>query len=205
MSIMLFLVAAQAIQTVRLPPVAPPPATRPVATQPVTMAEPGAIQANLLPDLVVTEIRIEDDSTAWFKVVNQGTADAIGQIRVFTNAHDKTVWGEPGWPESFENLAAGESRWIKVSGYAIRDSGSYYPGKDTTFHLLKAATMSAHVDPPVYKGGGWFGTDPTKSLEDMMNPKKPACNDKIGCIRELNEENNFLSLDAAAIGHGKPE
>src|SRR5215210_2025020 len=181
---LLVLVAAQAVQMIRLPPVAAP-ATRPVVTAPVPMAEPGAIKANLLPDLVVSEIRVEDDTTAWFRVTNQGTADAIGQIRVFTNANINSLRGEPGWPESFNDLSAGESRWVKVSGFVARDDGSWYAGKDTSFHLTKATGISAHVDPPVNTSVGWMGTDPSKSLEDMMNPKKPLCDNKVGCIREL--------------------
>ena len=80
------LIAAQAAPMIRIPPVAAPIA-RPVVTAPVPMAEPGAIMANILPDLVVSEVRVEDDTTAWFKVTNQGTADAVGRIRVFTGAN----------------------------------------------------------------------------------------------------------------------
>ena len=202
-----------AAQVIRAAPVAPrpiPPVSAPVqAPQVVTpnvAPEGGQIRANLLPDLVVSEVRVEDDTTAWFKVTNQGTADAVGDIRVSADAYVGSRRGGVGYLHSFTNLASGESKWVEIAGFAFSD-GSFYPGRDYSVPLTKVTEFSAYVDPPVYSGGGgWFGSpDPSKSLEDMLDPKKPACNDKIGCIRELHEDNNGLKVDAAAIGHGKPE
>jgi len=197
------LIAAQAAPMIRIPPVAAPIA-RPVVTAPVPMAEPGAIMANILPDLVVSEVRVEDDTTAWFKVTNQGTADAVGRIRVFTGANIASRVGQPAYPDGFDNLAMGESHWVRIAGYSVRgDSG--YTGTDTSFALTKATAISAEVDPPINTSVGWFGTSTGMSPEDMMNKSKSTCSQKIGCIRELNEDNNSFRVEASGIGHGKPE
>ena len=57
----------------------PPPVTR---APNAAVAPNTAVQANILPDLVVSEVRIEDDHTAHIRITNQGTADVKGSFMV---------------------------------------------------------------------------------------------------------------------------
>lgn len=161
------------------------------------------LKARLLPDLVITEVRVDGDSTAYFKVTNQGTADATGFIRVSATAY---IGARPGSLQpvnlvGVENLAMGASKWVKAEGFGPW-SEPYYVGKDYAFPLGKATAFTVSVDPPPVTsglpgtglgGGGWFGTD------------KKKCDSSYGCVRELNETNNSFRAEGDSIGRGKPE
>ena len=168
------------------------------------MAQPGMIRANLLPDLLVSEVRVENDSTAWFKVTNQGTADAVGNIMLFTVAYIDGLYADPPYPLGFENLAMSESKWVKVSGYAL-PTDRYSATGDKSFPLTQATAFTTNLDPKVSSSTGWFGTpQPGQSLDDMLTARK-TCTEERGCIPELDEKNNRDKFAADRIGHGKPE
>lgn len=202
-------VAAQAVPFIRsLPRPAPPVATdQPV--QSVQGINPGQLNVKLLPDLIVTDVRIEDDQTAHFKVSNQGTADAVGPIRLSSDAYIGTRRAQqsPGGATLTANLAMGESRWIAVKGYSPIGE-SYYAGKDYSFPLSQATGFTAYVDAPVYGGGLWGGGDPSREFQQMFGgggDKGPKCDATIGCIRELDETNNSFTAKGDALVKGKPE
>lgn len=169
----------------------PPP---PVVRSPnATVAPSNQIQANLLPDLVVSEVRIEDDNTAHVRITNQGTADAKGSIRVETSVWKGYHQGDT-LPRFVENLAVGESKWVTTGGYVDRTE-SYAPGKDMSIHLTAVDGFRATVDPGA----------PPQSVEDYLLHGKSPCTAAAGCIRELDEKNNFRSFTGSEIGHGKPD
>jgi hypothetical protein len=182
-------VAAVAMQVgtpvLRIPPIIQSPN---VATAPST-----AIQLNILPDLVVSEVRIEDDHTAHIRITNQGTADAKGSIKVASSASRGYHRGYP-FPAFVSDLAAGESKWVTSSNYVDPDE-SFVPGKDMSLPLLSVTGFQATVDPGA----------PPQSMSDFLLHGKSSCTAEAGCIHELDEKNNSRSFSGAEIGHGKPD
>jgi hypothetical protein len=168
----------------------PPPVTRAPSA---AIAPNTAVQANLLPDLVVSEVRIEDDHTAHIRITNQGTADAKGWIAVESSASKGYHRGETA-PAFVADLSAGESKWVTSSNYRDREE-TFVPGKDMSMPLLTVTGFSATVDPGA----------PPQSMEDYLLHGKSPCTAQAGCIRELDEKNNSRSFTADQIGHGKPD
>ncbi|MEP6982033.1 MAG: hypothetical protein ABI853_00120 [Sphingomicrobium sp.] len=168
----------------------PPAVTRPPNA---AIAPSTAIQANILPDLVVSEVRIEDDHTAHIRITNQGTADAKGWIQVESSVSKGYHRGYtlPAW---VNDLAAGESKWVTSGNYVDRDE-TFVPGKDMSMPLSTVTGFSATVDPGA----------PPQSMEDYLLQGKSPCTAQAGCIRELDETNNNRGFTADQIGHGKPD
>jgi hypothetical protein len=203
-TMMLFAMAvAQAVQTMQLPAVRPAPPVSGIVVAPPT----SDIRANLLPDLVVADIRIENDDTAWVRLANQGTGNAVGPIPLTVWAHEGSSRGQPAqFNYPHEGLAAGEAEWVKVYGFRLLNP-SYAAGADNVFHLAKANGIAATVDPKVSTStpsGNW-GVPGSSVLDSLPRPGKPRCNEVIGCIRELNEDNNELQLEGDAVVHGAPD
>jgi len=169
---------------------APPAATRPPNA---AIAPSTAIRANILPDLVVSEVRIEDDHTAHIRITNQGTADAKGSIMVESSVSRGYHVGNTA-PAIVTDLAAGESKWVIGSNYRDRDE-TYVPGKDMSMPLLEITRFRATVDPGA----------PPQSLDDYLLHGKSPCTAQAGCIRELDETNNSREFTADQVGHGKPD
>lgn len=207
---LLAVAAAQAVQTMRLPPLAAP-APAPAETMPVAPVNPGRVSIRILPDLIVSEIRVENDNTAWARVTNQGNADVIGKVRVEGTAiKNAYMSGSTQEPSMFENLLIGESKWVKLTDFLMRpeaySSGS--AAEDRHFALTSSVYLTVSVDPKIYRtGGGWFGGPSERDIADALAGKttKPTCDDKIGCIRELDENNNYLQLKAPDIPRGNSE
>lgn len=206
---LLALAAAQAVQVLRLPPIAAP-GPAPAATVPVLPVNPGRVSIRMLPDLIVSEIRVEDDNTAWARVTNQGNADAVGPVRVDgTATKNAYMSGSTREPSVFENLPSGESKWVKLTDFMMPPE-PYSPAsatKDYHFALTSSVYLTVSVDPKVYRPGGWFGGPSEQEIADALAGRttKPACDAEIGCIRELDENNNYLQLKAPAIPRGNSE
>jgi hypothetical protein len=184
------LVVVAGTMQVAAPVMRVPPVTR---APNAAIAPSTAIQANILPDLVVSEVRIEDDHTAHIRITNQGTADAKGPIMVESSASRGYHLGNT-LPAIVTDLAVGESKWVTGSNYRDRDE-TYVPGKDMSMPLLAVTRFRATVDPGA----------PPQSLEDYLLHGKSSCTAKAGCIRELDENNNSREFAADQIGHGKPD
>lgn len=183
---MLLLLAATA-QIVRAPNI-PSQVTAPVTLQ----RSDQAIRANLLPDLVASEVRVENDKVAHFKITNQGTADAKGSFRVAFSASA----GTRGYAreELITDLAAGQSVWIERSFRP--DPPSSVPGVDDSLPLTHVDHFFVEVDlgPPL------TNPDPVGSLLHGPSP----CTHERGCIIELNEKNNYASFGKDEIGQWPP-
>ncbi|MEO5772774.1 MAG: CARDB domain-containing protein [Sphingomicrobium sp.] len=180
---MLLLLAATA-QIMHVPN-APPQVTAPVALQ----RSDDAIRANLLPDLIASEVRVENDKVAHFKITNQGTADAKGSFRVAFSAS-----GGSAREESITDLAAGQSVWVERSFRP--DRPSTVPGVDDSLLLTHVDHFFVEVDvgPPL------INPDPVGSL--LRGPS--ACTNQRGCIIELNEKNNYAAFGKDQIGTWPP-
>ena len=210
----MLMAAAAQVQVIRLPPMAPSPSPATTASPSeapapilvVPQARPGELSVKLLPDLVITQVLVEDDRTAHFKVTNQGTADAKGSIRVSADAYIGTRRGESqlGGGPRIEGLAMGESKWVAISGFSPI-SEPYYVGKDYSFPLSKATGFSARVDPPVFNVGMLGGGDPLSGFAKLTGSSPPKCYGERGCVLELDENNNGLIVEGDAVGHGKPD
>ncbi|HVF36962.1 MAG TPA: hypothetical protein VNA29_03360 [Sphingomicrobium sp.] len=186
----------------------PPQVSVPVVEQVIVrQGEAGKLAVTLLPDLVVSEVRVEDDRTAHFKVTNQGTADVRRSFGISADAYIDSRRGEAPLGSGIgpDYLAMGESKWIAISGFSPT-SEPYYVGKDYSFPLGKATAFTVRVDPPAASTGGFFGGGGGTDLQDMFGggKKAPKC-DSNGCIRESDETNNYLKVEGDAIIRGKPE
>ncbi len=178
---------ALAAQVMRAPVALPPVIVAPT----VTNRASDAIVANLLPDLIVSEVRVENDKMAHIRVTNQGTADAHGVFWVDMTAAINSRHGRTR-PEMITDLATGESRWIE-RGFTYEDAGTV-PGIDYNLPLTEANRFWITVDP---------GVSP-QSATDYLLHGKSSCTADAGCIRELDERNNARSFGPDEIGHWPP-
>lgn len=184
----LFLVLAAQVQTVHLPPVPPTTAPPPQAPQ------VGTITARLLPDLVVREIRIENDSTMHVLVANQGTAAVTEMFAVNANAEIAGQDVAAYQSAVVDRLAVGEQKWVQVN---IWPSGG---------RLTGASSASASVDSPYRRPdtgihlnlGGILPRDVIAAME-----QRDRCTAERGCVVELDETNNGYAI--AGIPRGTPD
>lgn len=176
----LLLFAAAQVQTINLPPAQP---TGEVAT------------ISVKPDLVVKEIRIQDDKTMHVLVANIGTG-AVGQY--FPVRASVEISGESRdiYPGYSKPLDAGAEGWVTL-------------GSDWRAPLIKAASATAVADEfPPPKPRGWFSFGPSfPSLDSWLystfpDMKKP-CKEYKGCVVEANEGNNSYAV--AGVPRGTPE
>lgn len=187
----LFLLAALPVQTVHLPPVAPSTSTppRPPAVETVT--------ARLLPDLVVKEIRVENDSKMHVLVANIGTADAMDfPVRGSAEISGKSHELNPGYVSS---LAAGAQSWVLLT-----------PASSTPLTAATSATAGADLLPEQQpESTGFFlpgfGIYPGNEawLERTLPGYKDRCAKPAKCVAELDETNNSYAI--AGVPRGTPD
>ena len=178
---LLALAAAAQVETVRLPPPATPPGQ--VATLKVA------------PDLIVKEIRIQDDSRMHVLVANTGTGPVGDYFPVRASVElAGQAYDVP--PTYAKPLAAGEEAWVTFDKVGLS--------------LTKAASATAAADQyPEPKPRSWLSLwpSPTGSYEAWLRTMFPAmkapCKEVKGCITEINESNN--SFTVAGVPRGTPE
>jgi|GEM_PF-3098030 len=181
-------------------------ASRPIQMAPVpmrpasaqqTLQRADAIRVNLKPDLIVKEMRIEGDKAVHVLVANNGTA-ASGKFTIEMAGSSERGASYPAMTvmDSDKGLAAGEERWVKFGNF-VYELGQPSSG---LVPLNQVDVFSVQLDSyhDTDKGnGGWFlgvPTDPTAALRPAeKNPCKPL----VGCIAELDETNNSLSVSRA--------
>ena len=172
----MLLLAAVQVQTIKLPPISPPPPT-------------GVVAVQLAPDLVVKEIRIQNDSMMHVLVANIGTGGTArsfpvrGSVEIAGQSENLgTAYADP--------LAAGAQAWI-----TLRTSG--------WVRLTNASSAMAGADlypEPKEKSGGmvWWPT---------INPTMPGASDPCpavpGCVAESDETNNNYAV--AGVPRGTPD
>ena len=192
---LLFLAAAAQVQTIRLPPVPPasPTLPSPVVIEPRSPAEVGV---TLLPDLVVKQVRVENDAKLQVLVANQGHADAMGDIDVQGDGLIGTLVGHSA-TMTVRDLKAGEERWVAILGWETTDP--YRPATGG-FPLGKVTRLTFEIDRPHAKS-----QFPVLVHISGVSGGKRDCNLERGCVRESDEANNKLSVEGDAIQRGTPE
>ena len=175
----LLALAAQ-VQTVRLPPVTPSP----------------VLTVQTAPDLVVKEIRIQDDRTMHVLVANIGTGP-VGDyfpVRATVEIGGRSEDVPPGYSPP---LAAGAEGWVELrSNWTVR--------------LTQASSATAGADqfPEPKSGGGYpWWPNPMAGYDSAMRAAFPGmkepCRQVAGCVTEINEGNNNYAV--AGVPRGTPE
>lgn len=198
----LLLAAAVQVQTVRLPPVAPPQVPAPTPQVQVETVKPpvdaSRVAIDLLPDLVVKDLRVEGDATVHVLVANEGTA-AAGQFPVLVEAVVDGVEGKKF--TELDGLGMGQARWVTFNGLQ-------FPGKVTpestvaAYPLGKATRVRALADPPSLSGTLFGSIAPPGT--SPFGPKPKTCG-LTGCVKERDENNNSLAAEGEAIARGAPD
>ncbi|MBV8686288.1 MAG: hypothetical protein JOZ90_09660 [Alphaproteobacteria bacterium] len=171
---------------------AAPPASAPVMIRripPAARPAGEALAANLKPDLVIKEMRKEAPGAVHVLVLNQGTGPSTAWARVEASASFRSRHGY-AMDAVVPPLAAGESRWVTFAAFVDRSESSY-PGKPAPT-LADWETVSAEVDGYVASGTAWGS-----ALPPVPNPEKNPCTPEHGCVVELDETNNALSMPIA--------
>lgn len=170
--------------------VAAPVQVRRVPPPTIQMVRPPAT-VQLLPDLVVKEIRKDGPNAVRALIANDGTADVARTFKVVASASYRSRRGST-MDMSAGPLKAGESQWVRFGPF--RPEGeSWYPGKpDTPLADWEAISVIADLS---YAGslGGWDGSLPS------LDPTKNPCTSERGCVIELDEKNNLLSAAVSSI------
>lgn len=169
------------VQTVRLPPVE----VQPVPAPAVPAAPVDRVAVDLLPDLVVKDLRTEGDKLLHVLVANEGTAALGREARISAVAEDGRPMGG-----SVAGLGIGESRWVTIENNDL-----------SAFPLSKATRISVTLDPPDI--GGFMGSDPAGSMIRSIGGAAPERCAGYGCVRELREDNNHFIAEGDAIGRGE--
>lgn len=172
------LLAAVQVQTIKLPPVPSAP--------PATVAE-----IKLAPDLVVKDIRIQDDYTMHVLVANIGTGPASQRFPVRATV-EIAGQSENVGSNAADPLPAGGEVWVTLRS-------------DWTTRLTEAKSATAGADlypePEVNSGGGWVPW-PTISMPTIPGTTAPCPAPKY-CVPESNEENNNYAI--AGVPRGTPD
>jgi hypothetical protein len=155
------------------------------------MVQPAApLRAQLLPDLVIKDIRRDGLSGVRVLIANDGAADEAQTFMVDASAHYRSRRGyarlTPAGP-----IKAGESEWVSFAAF-YPDGESSYPGKPDT-KLTEWETVSVSVD--VFVAAPW-GADPLASLDPARRSK---CTAERGCVVEADEKNNNMSVPVATM------
>ena len=172
---LLLLAAAAQVQTIRLPPVPPT----------------GVATIKVAPDLVVKEIRIQNDTTMHVLVANIGTGPASQRFPVRATV-EIAGQSENVGSNAVDSLPAGGEVWVTLRS-------------DWLTRLTEAKSATAGVDlypePEVNSGGGWVPW-PTISMPTIPGTKAP-CPAPNHCVAESNEENNNYAV--AGVPRGTPD
>ena len=175
----LLLLAAAQVQTIRLPP------------------SPQVLTVQTAPDLVVKEIRIQDDRTMHVLVANIGTGPVADYfpVRATVKVTGRSEDIQPGYSPP---LAAGGEGWVVLK-------------TDWSVRLTTASSATAGADQfpePKPSGGGYrWWPNPMAGYDSAMRAAFPEmkepCKQVAGCIAEINEGNNNYAV--AGVPRGTPE
>ena len=144
---------------------------------------PGHINSDdrMFPDMAVKDLRV-DGETLYVLVKNEGQLGTPTTVRL--SAHAQTAGARSNASANAGKFKAGESRWVKLSGFEVKTASTSGP----VFALDGASMVTASATlPPV--------------VPSALDRSGQGCN---RCA-DLNERNDRLVLEGMAIRRGKPE
>jgi hypothetical protein len=175
--------------SVPMAPIQRVPNAAPPAVQMVQ--PPTALRVQLLPDLVVKEIRKDGTNAVRVLIANDGSADEAPSFSVIASASYRSRRGStmPTW---IGPLKAGQTQWVRFGPFHA-DRESWYPGKPEST-LADWESISVIAD-SYMAAAGWGSGGIPSSLDPTPNP----CTPERGCVVELDEKNNMLSAPIASM------
>jgi hypothetical protein len=136
----------------------------------------------MFPDIAVKDMRIDGD-TLYVRLANQGRRPSQAPIMIVVRAAENGMKTDEVRTRT-NRLAAGESRWVALKGFAIKSASIATP----VFDLASASAVSA---------AAWL----LPSSAGTLDRTGQGCGE---CTADADETNNVLTLQAAAIGRGAP-
>lgn len=175
----LFLLAIAQVQTIRLPPLAPSE----------------VLTVKMLPDLVVKEIRIQDDNKMHVLVANTGTGAILepfavrASVEIAGTSYDLQ-------PQYIAPIAVGGQAWAELTARGLP--------------MTRAASATAGADllpePKPRTSVAWW-PNPMAGYDAAMRASFPGmvepCKVVTGCVVEIDESNNSYAV--AGVPRGTPD
>ena len=148
----------------------------------------------LKPDLVVKEIRIQNDRTMHVLVANIGTGGVAEPFPVRASV-ERSGTSYDLKPSYSAPLAAGAEAWVTIdgTGYELTKASSATAGADLLPPPAEAKSYWA-LWPSIFSGSSWSSLFPAG---------KEPCKKVDGCVVELDETNNSYAI--AGVPRGTPE
>lgn len=191
MLVPLLLVLAPATAAVSQAPAQPretpmmrePRVAGPTAFEWRTMSQPHPNSDDrMFPDIAVKDMRVAGD-TLYIRLVNQGRGAARSSILVVARAAENGVKSDEIQART-GSLAAGESRWVPLRGFAVKAAAISAP----VFDISSAEIVSA---------AAWL----LPSTAGALDRSGQGCNE---CSIDADTSNNVLTLRGDAIGRSSP-
>lgn len=163
-----------------------PTVIRPVAIEPPRpierIAPTAPLKANLKPDLVVRDIRMDGDKIVQVVVANEGTAAAKEAFDVLINANlpDSSGW----FVMRIGAMAPGGQSTIRATKFLWSGDPRDYAFRPDTFPYDKMTSVTVKIDPPYEGGAVGLGT---------------RCARPEGCVVEADESNNIRNVVRSEI------
>lgn len=136
----------------------------------------------MFPDIAVKDMRIAGD-TLYVRLVNQGHNSARTPIVIVARAAENGMKTEEVQAKT-DRLAAGESRWVPLKGFAVKTAAMASP----VFDLSSAEVVSA---------AAWL----IPSSAGALDRSGQGCDD---CAADADTSNNILTLRGNSISRGLP-
>jgi hypothetical protein len=148
-----------------------------------TMSQPHANSDDrMFPDIAIKDMRIDGD-TLYVRLANQGRGSTQVPIMVVARAAENGIKTDEVQART-ARLAAGESRWVPLKGFAVKTAAIAAP----VFDLSAANIVSA---------AAWL----MPSTASALDRSGQGCGE---CASDADTSNNLLTLKGAAIGRGAP-
>jgi len=185
-----------AFTAARAPPYVPPPQVQKVAPRPVQVAPGAARTIRFGPDIVVKEIRKDGPSAVRVLIANEGTVDITGsfQLAAYAAGPGVSALGPPPMLLSAGPLKAGASQWVRIGTFVTAP-----PAAERALTLADLSTVTVVAD--VYGGsGGILGVPgPMPTTPSSFGSGGNTCTTERGCVAELDETNNSLTVPVSAM------
>jgi hypothetical protein len=166
-----------------MPFIREPHVAGPTAVQFGTLSQPHRYSDDrMFPDIAIGALSIDGD-TLYVQVTNKGRSPTRASTLVVARAQSAGARSDLAEART-GRLAPGETRWVAVKGFSMKTPSKSGP----VFALGNASAVSA-------------AARLLPSSSGMLDRSGQGCGD---CSAEMGEDNNQLTLSAAAIKHGRP-